>query len=93
MVAKHADLWNIAGGDIDDAVQRSARLDRYCAELGRDPATITRSMHLSVSYDAPETTRAAIAEARDAGFTHFVLSLSPPYPDGVARWLADAVIA
>src|SRR5690349_434341 len=36
VVAEHADRWNIAGGDIEDAKQRSALLDRYCAELGRD---------------------------------------------------------
>ena len=34
------------GGDIDDAIARSALLDRYCAEIGRDPASITRSIHL-----------------------------------------------
>ena len=54
VVAEHADLWNIPGGDIDDAVSRSASSDRYCAEIGLDPASITRSMHLSVSYDQPD---------------------------------------
>ena len=49
VVTEHADLWNIPGGDIDDAVRRSALLDRYCAEIGRDPASITRSAHLAVS--------------------------------------------
>ena len=38
VVAEHADLWNIPGGDIEDVVGRSALLDRYCAEIGRDPA-------------------------------------------------------
>jgi hypothetical protein len=42
-------LWNIAGGDTADAAQRSALLDRYCAEIGRDPAAITRSVHLPLS--------------------------------------------
>jgi hypothetical protein len=28
VVAEHADVWNIPGGDIDDAITRSARLDR-----------------------------------------------------------------
>jgi alkanesulfonate monooxygenase SsuD/methylene tetrahydromethanopterin reductase-like flavin-dependent oxidoreductase (luciferase family) len=93
VVAEHADLWNIPGGDIDDAVGRSALLDRYCAELGRDPATITRSMHLPVSYDRPDTTRAAIATATAAGFTHIVLGLPSPYPPDVARWVADELIA
>jgi len=49
VVAAHADLWNIPGGDIDDAVSRSALLDRYCAEIGRDPASVTRSIVLPIS--------------------------------------------
>ena len=68
VVAEHADKWNIPGGDIDDVVRRSALLDRYCAEIGRDPASITRSIHLPVAYDQPAVTRAAIAQAIDAGF-------------------------
>ena len=92
VVAEHADLWNTPGGDIDDAISRSALLDRYCAEIGRDPASITRSIHLSVSYDKPEVTRDAIGEAIDAGFRHIVLGLPAPYPAGVARWVADELM-
>ncbi|MCC9742731.1 LLM class flavin-dependent oxidoreductase [Streptomyces sp. MNU89] len=92
VVAEHADLWNIPGGDIDDVVRRSALLDRYCADIGRDPASITRSIHLPVSYDRPAATRDAIAEAVGAGFGHIVLGLPSPYPDGVARWVADELI-
>ncbi|MFD3926340.1 LLM class flavin-dependent oxidoreductase [Streptomyces sp. NPDC058614] len=93
IVAEHADLWNIPGGDIDDVRNRSALLDRYCAEIGRDPASITRSIHLSVSYDRPGVTRQAIGEAIDAGFGHIVLGLSAPYPTDVARWVADELIS
>lgn len=92
VVAEHADLWNIPGGDLDDVVRRSALLDRYCAEIGRDPASITRSIHLPVSYERPDTTRKAIAEAAGAGFTHVVLGLGAPYPQGVAHWVADELI-
>ncbi len=92
VVAEHADLWNIPGGDIDDAIRRSALLDHYCAEIGRDPASIARSIHLPVSYDEPAVTRAAIARAIDAGFMHIVLGLPSPYPAGVARWVADEII-
>jgi len=89
VVAEHADLWNIPGGDIDDVIARSALLDRYCDEIGRDPAAITRSVHLPVSYDQPGRTRDAIGQAVDTGFQHVVLGLHPPFPDGVARWVAD----
>ncbi|MGV9803238.1 LLM class flavin-dependent oxidoreductase [Mycobacterium sp. NPDC003449] len=89
VVAEHADVWNIPGGDIDDMISRSALLDGYCAEIGRDPAAITRSAALSVSYANPDETRRAIAAAVDAGFPHIVLVLPAPYPDQVARWVAD----
>jgi alkanesulfonate monooxygenase SsuD/methylene tetrahydromethanopterin reductase-like flavin-dependent oxidoreductase (luciferase family) len=93
VVAEHADLWNIAGGgDIDDVASRGALLDRYCTEIGRDPASITRSIHLPVSYDKPGITRDAIGEAIDAGFGHIVLGLPVPYPVDVAQWVTDELI-
>jgi alkanesulfonate monooxygenase SsuD/methylene tetrahydromethanopterin reductase-like flavin-dependent oxidoreductase (luciferase family) len=93
VVAEHADVWNIPGGDIADVTSRNALLNRYCAEIGRDPAAITRSIHLSVAYDRPAATRAAITEAVDAGFQHVVLGLPAPFPTGVAHWVADEIIS
>jgi alkanesulfonate monooxygenase SsuD/methylene tetrahydromethanopterin reductase-like flavin-dependent oxidoreductase (luciferase family) len=93
VVAEHADRWNMPGGSIDDAIARSAALDRLCAEIGRDPAEITRSIVLPVSYDRPADTRDAIRAALDGGFSHIVLSLGAPYPAGAARWVADIFIA
>jgi alkanesulfonate monooxygenase SsuD/methylene tetrahydromethanopterin reductase-like flavin-dependent oxidoreductase (luciferase family) len=92
VVAKHADLWNIPGGGIDDVVSRSGLLDRYCTEIGRDPASITRSIHLPVSYDQPSKTQDAIGQAIDAGFQHVVLGLAAPYPADVAQWVTDELI-
>ncbi|GAA2363025.1 LLM class flavin-dependent oxidoreductase [Dactylosporangium salmoneum] len=92
VVAEHADIWNIPGGDIADVTERSALLDRYCEDIGRDPADVVRSIHLPVSYDRPSTTRSAVAEALDAGFRHFVLSIASAYPAGVAAWVADELI-
>ncbi|MYR06186.1 LLM class flavin-dependent oxidoreductase [Gordonia sp. SID5947] len=93
VVAEHADIWNIPGGDIEDAVERSALVDRFCVEIGRDPATVTRSIALSVSYDRPDATRVEIIEALEAGFSHVVLMLPSPYPDRVAHWVADELIS
>ncbi len=92
VVAEHADLWNIPGGDIDDCVRRGARLDRFCAEIGRDPASITRSIHLRVSYEQVNKTRISVAEAVDAGFQHIILGLPAPYPENVARWITSELI-
>jgi alkanesulfonate monooxygenase SsuD/methylene tetrahydromethanopterin reductase-like flavin-dependent oxidoreductase (luciferase family) len=94
LVAEHADLWNIAGGgaDIADLAGRSALLDRFCAEIGRDPASIVRSVHLPVDYGNPGAARDAAKAAADAGFGHVVLGLPAPFPQGVAEWVADRVI-
>jgi alkanesulfonate monooxygenase SsuD/methylene tetrahydromethanopterin reductase-like flavin-dependent oxidoreductase (luciferase family) len=92
VVAEHADLWNIPGSNLADAVQRSALLDRLCAEIGRDPASITRSIHLRVSYEQVDATRNAIATAVDAGFQHIVLGLPAPYPDDVVHWIAGELV-
>ncbi|MGI8589634.1 MAG: LLM class flavin-dependent oxidoreductase, partial [Nakamurella sp.] len=92
VVAEHADIWNIPGGDIADMISRSALLDRFCAEIGRDPSAITRSVALPVSYDHPGDTLQAIAAAVDAGFKHVILMLPAPYPDNVARWVTDELI-
>jgi alkanesulfonate monooxygenase SsuD/methylene tetrahydromethanopterin reductase-like flavin-dependent oxidoreductase (luciferase family) len=93
VVAEHADIWNNPGGGIEDTLRRGALLDRYCTEIGRDPASITRSLGLRVSYDDPGATRKEIREALDAGVRHIVLGLAPPYPAGVARWIAGELIS
>lgn len=40
VVARHADWWNNPSGSIDEFQRKKAILDGYCAEIGRDPATI-----------------------------------------------------
>lgn len=92
VVAEHADLWNIPGADIDECIQRSALLDLLCAKIGRDPASITRSVHLRVSYDDADMTRDAITKAIDAGFRHIILGLPAPYPENVAHWITSEFI-
>ena len=65
------------------------------ASAPRSAATPPRSparSYLPVSYDHPGATRDAIGEAIGAGFGHVVLGLAAPYPDGVARWVADEII-
>ncbi|MFF5098259.1 MULTISPECIES: LLM class flavin-dependent oxidoreductase [Actinosynnema] len=93
VAAEHADVWNAPGHDLEAAATRSARLDRYCAEIGRDPRSITRSTVLQASYEHPERTRAEIGRALELGFSHVVLGLSAPYPERVARWVADELVA
>jgi hypothetical protein len=55
LAARHADIWNVVGAP-DVASEANRRLDAICAEAGRDPATLVRSVspgiNLLASVDA-----------------------------------------
>ncbi len=92
VVAEYADVWNVSGDDLTDVLKRNARLDQLCTEIGRDPATIRRSIAIPVSYEQIARTRAAVADAVGAGFSQIELIVPSPYPARVARWIADEII-
>ena len=92
VAARHADIWNMPGGSLADAIERSARLDDLCGETGRDPGAVTRSAFIPVDRDDPTRTRDSVAAHLEAGFTHVVRGLSAPYPAGLARWVADEIV-
>ncbi len=59
LVARHADIWNAYGG-IADVATASDLLDARCRDIGRDPATIERSVNLNVVIrDTPEAASSA----------------------------------
>ncbi|GIW05326.1 MAG: LLM class F420-dependent oxidoreductase [Dehalococcoidia bacterium] len=51
-VARHADGWE-SSSSVEEFVRKSALLDRYCEEIGRDPATISRAVHQMIVIDEP----------------------------------------
>lgn len=91
VVARHADIWNMPGGDIPGAAERTQFLDRCCAEIDRDPSTIVRSTTVTVDLEHPTRTREAIDAVLDIGFRHVVLILPGPYPANTARAVADLI--
>jgi alkanesulfonate monooxygenase SsuD/methylene tetrahydromethanopterin reductase-like flavin-dependent oxidoreductase (luciferase family) len=96
IVAKHADIWNIPGpphAGVEFVTERSRLLDQHCADIGRDPASIIRSVQLLFTPDEAPSVRATVVQFIEAGFGHIVLAIRPPAPDNVARWLADEIIS
>jgi alkanesulfonate monooxygenase SsuD/methylene tetrahydromethanopterin reductase-like flavin-dependent oxidoreductase (luciferase family) len=95
IVAEHADIWNMPcpnGERVEQLRRQSRLLDERCAAIGRDPREITRSAQIPVSYDDPAPAVQTLRGLIDAGFTHLVLMPAAPYPEGVARWVADNLI-
>jgi alkanesulfonate monooxygenase SsuD/methylene tetrahydromethanopterin reductase-like flavin-dependent oxidoreductase (luciferase family) len=80
IAARHADVWH-GFGSVGTLSHKSALLDRYAQEAGRDPATIGRSTNLSISEPWDEVRREAEAR-RDAGFSTLIASWPA---DGYAR--------
>jgi len=90
--ARHADIYSCyveERADVDEVRPRLASLDAICADLGRDPATIGRSVGVVVLPLEAARFRAGaisgsaeeIADAfrsfRDAGFTQLEIMLGP----------------
>ena len=51
MAAEHAAVWNAPGGSPEEVTELSAVLDGHCADVGRDPAEIRRSVQIRVPAD------------------------------------------
>ena len=98
LTARHADVWNASGtAGQEGAMEASKRLDEICAEIGRDPAEIRRSMQMPSGGDPAELAD-RLHRHYEAGFTELVVMLSggsmPTAPDPVrtAEMVAERVL-
>ncbi len=85
IVARHADIWH-GFGDVATIRHKSEVLARHCADIGRDPTEIERSVGFQL-HSAPLDEADAYVEA---GVTEFTLGVSGPDYEltAVADWLA-----
>ncbi|HZR40881.1 MAG TPA: LLM class F420-dependent oxidoreductase [Ktedonobacteraceae bacterium] len=92
ITAKYADIWNFAGGTPEVFQHKNKVLDEHCAAIGRDPATIARSIQPVVTPNDLNATRELVQSYITAGANHIVLNLRYPYPEGIVHRLAEEVI-
>jgi F420-dependent oxidoreductase-like protein len=92
VAAKHADLWNFNGSDVETFRHKVAVLHRHCAEVGRDPREIELSAGFRIPFDDLPATARTIQSYVDAGVTHIVLTLMPPFTAGMPTRLAEELI-
>jgi alkanesulfonate monooxygenase SsuD/methylene tetrahydromethanopterin reductase-like flavin-dependent oxidoreductase (luciferase family) len=90
LAARHGDRWNSYGGrnlEPEEALARSRerneRLTRLCERLGRDPATLTRSILLGYRFvretpwQSEDAFRELVVRWRDAGFDELIVYYPP----------------
>ena len=59
IVAEHGDIWNMFYGDVDEYRHKLDVLAGHCADVGRDPADVRKSLTFRAVLDEDEQ------EARD----------------------------
>jgi probable F420-dependent oxidoreductase len=72
LVAEYADMWN-GYGDAETIRAKNDVIDRWCAELGRDPREIERTVWIERAQ--PDLMRSLV----DAGADHLILGLRARY--------------
>jgi len=78
IVAQHADVWNMAGGSVEDGRHKVEVLKRHCEDVGRDPAEIRLSVQLRLSPDDLDASLRQVDAFVAEGFTELVMIVTEP---------------
>jgi F420-dependent oxidoreductase-like protein len=92
IVAEYADIWNYAGGPVDTFKHKVDVLRQHCETVGRNFDEIELSTQLVVNYNNLDETVELTQQFVDAGVTHLVLNLRPPFPERIVTRLAEEVV-
>ena len=76
VVAEHADVWNVIGS-VEDVVRKASVLDQHCADVGRDPATVKRSVQPRLDPANPTAMIDLLHAYIDAGFSDNIIYVPP----------------
>ena len=92
VVARYAQHWNSTLGDVDEWRRKGEVLDAHCADAGRDPRDIERSVNVRLGAGQdPRELQPAIERWRDAGVDTCIVNLQPPHNPAAVESLAAAV--
>jgi len=85
VVAEQADVWNHSGhGSIDELAAKMAILDEHCRAIGRDPASLRRSVQVRLFREEDLTeVRRKLEDCVRTGFTDLIVVI--PAPDAGPR--------
>jgi alkanesulfonate monooxygenase SsuD/methylene tetrahydromethanopterin reductase-like flavin-dependent oxidoreductase (luciferase family) len=96
IVAEYADTWN-SFGTVDEMRARNAILDEHCAEIGRDPRTIVRSLYgwaAMMPHDPWESLDAfqdMVGRYAEAGVNEFLIDQPRPEQQAVLERVAAEI--
>ena len=88
ITARYADVWNAAGGSPEEVAASSAILDQHCADVGRDPGQIRRSVQVGVGEEDLGQARATVEGYVRVGVTDFLLIVHGENPVAIGEQVA-----
>jgi F420-dependent oxidoreductase-like protein len=91
LVARHADVWNIAGGDPDRVKELTQMLEEACGAVGRDPSDIRHSIQFGWDGVDRQELLELCARYRDLGVSEQVIYLRGGQPEALAAKIAEAL--
>ncbi len=97
IVAEHADTWN-SFGTVDEMRARNTILDEHCAEIGRDPSSITRSLYgwatmmPSDPWESVDAFHEMVGRYSEAGVNEFLIDQPRPDQQAVFERVATDVL-
>jgi F420-dependent oxidoreductase-like protein len=91
LVARHADVWNIAGGDPDRVSELTAMLEGACSAVGRDPSDIRHSIQFGWDGGARQELIDLSGKYLELGVSEQVVYLRGDHPEGLAAKVAEVL--
>ncbi|MGH9249429.1 MAG: TIGR03560 family F420-dependent LLM class oxidoreductase, partial [Acidimicrobiales bacterium] len=88
IVAQYADVWNAAGGNPEEVADLSAVLDQHCADVGRDPAQIRRTVQIRLP-DKVDEALPLIEDYARVGITEVIVIVMGDQPVQQAERAAE----
>jgi hypothetical protein len=85
-------MWNTIPASVAEFARRSAILDAHCVAVGRDPQTIERSVQVVADRAQSDEVQQSLRGYINAGATHLILELQPPFTSRAVNRVADNLI-
>lgn len=90
-VARWANHWNAAPMEPDMWRHKLSVLERHCADVGRDPGEIEKSIMLRFNPDEPATLDDQLRKAAGIGVDTAIVNLPSPHDPDQVDLVADAI--
>jgi F420-dependent oxidoreductase-like protein len=91
LVARYADVWNIAGGDPERVKELAALFAEACGTVGRDPSEVRWSIQFGWDGEDRGQLLELCGQYLELGVTEQVIYLRGDQPEALAEKIAEAL--